>query len=137
MQKHLYPMPRLKIAQWLSANHLATSLMDLSDGLSTDLPRLCAASHVGAILVEKNLPRIKLSAIHSSRFDSTQLALHGGDDYELLFTVAPANLHRVPKNLGSIALTQIGEITTGKQISITTLAGKTKPLSNQGWDPFR
>src|SRR6266849_4577427 len=56
LKKHLYPDPRLAVGQWLAEKRLATSMMDLSDGLSTDLPRLCAASGVGARLESARLP---------------------------------------------------------------------------------
>jgi thiamine-monophosphate kinase len=90
-RKHLYPEPRLALGQWLSERGLATAMMDLSDGLSSDLPRLCAASAVGALLEITKLPQIPTPDVavkHGG--DPVQLALHGGDDYELLFTVPPS-----------------------------------------------
>ena len=66
-------------------------MMDLSDGLSTDLPRLCAASGVGARVEASRIPGRESSAAESASKMSTpsHLALNGGDDYELLFTVRP------------------------------------------------
>jgi thiamine-monophosphate kinase len=131
-QKHLYPEARLALGQWLSANQLATAMMDLSDGLSSDLPRLCAASGVGARLVAEQLPLTALV----DREDALPLALHGGDDYELLFAVKPAVARKLPKTHLGLSLTLIGEITAAKKIVVET-AGKTKPLIVGGWDPFR
>src|SRR5216684_1765511 len=90
LKKHLYPEPRLALGQWLAQKGLATAMMDLSDGLSSDLPRLCAASAVGALLERGKIPRVRIPNVALKRgLDPMQLALHGGDDYELLFTIPP------------------------------------------------
>ncbi len=91
-RKHLYPEPRLALAQWLVKKGLATSMMDLSDGLSSDLPRFCTASAVGALLEKGKIPQVRIPNVALKRGrDAMQLALHGGDDYELLFTILPQN----------------------------------------------
>src|SRR6267143_3262812 len=78
-KKHLYPEPRLALGQWLAKKGLPTSMMDLSDGLSTDLSRLCAASTVGALLDIVKIPQVQLqdATLELGR-DLLQLALHGG-----------------------------------------------------------
>jgi thiamine-monophosphate kinase len=133
LRKHLYPQPRLTLGQWLAENRLATAMMDLSDGLSTDLPRLCAASKVGAQIDVHSLPMTSLA----QSGDAQDLALNGGDDYELLFTVRKRNATRVPRNLQGLRLTHIGEITRGSQILLRTKEGKATRLQSGGWDPFR
>ncbi len=133
LRKHLYPQPRLALGQWLAENRLATAMMDLSDGLSTDLPRLCAASRVGAQIDGHFLPTTSLAEFG----DAQDLALNGGDDYELLFTVRKRNATRVPRNLHGLRLTHIGEITRERQILIRTKEGKATRLQSGGWDPFR
>src|SRR5258708_4904986 len=93
VKKHLYPEPRLALGRWLADECLANAMMDLSDGLSSDLPRLCAASGVGASIEEAKLPIVPTAANkRTQRFDGLQLALDGGDDYELLFAVPRAKL---------------------------------------------
>jgi thiamine-monophosphate kinase len=132
VRKHLYPEPRLALGQWLAENRLATAMMDLSDGLSTDLPRLCAASRVGARVDANSLPVTGLASGAVAR----ELALHGGDDYELLFTVKAGNEARLPRKFRGLALTRIGEITRGKKILLNA-DGRTGALRPGGWDPFR
>lgn len=131
LRKHLYPESRLALGQWLAENRLASAMMDLSDGLSTDLPRLCAASGVGARVDADSLPHTSLVRIEVAR----ELALHGGDDYELLFTVARRNLSRVPARFGNVPITRIGELTSRRTILFET-HGRTRPLRPLGWDHF-
>ena len=132
LRKHLYPEPRLALGQWLAKRRLATAAMDLSDGLSSDLPRLCAASGVGARVDVDSLP---LSS-HERSARAVELALHGGDDYELLFTVSRRKLGRVPRSYRGLRLTRIGEITRGKTI-LAVKDGVPRKLETRGWDPFR
>lgn len=132
LRKHLYPEPRLALGRWLAENRWATAMMDLSDGLSTDLPRLCAASRVGARIDVASLPLVTLP----KRGEAIELALHGGDDYELLFTVNPRKATRLPARFKRLALTQVGEITRQKDI-LLQIKGRDRPLRSGGWDPFR
>ncbi len=86
------PEPPLAFALALAASNLASSAMDLSDGLSTDLPRLCAASGVGARVVAGDVP---LHDVLIGRPDAWAHAVDGGDDYALLFTAPPTHHDRV------------------------------------------
>ena len=138
MRKHLYPEPRLALGQWLAERKLASSMMDISDGLSSDLLRLCAASRVGARIEATKIPLPSLSAGGSKKpYDALTLALHGGDDYELLFTVSMKNAGRIPRSFQGLALTQIGEITRQPGILLVQKDGVSKRLLPGGWDPFR
>ena len=132
IRKHLYPEPRLTLGKWLAENRLATAMMDLSDGLSTDLPRLCSASHVGALIDSSALPVTSLLPLAEAR----EFALHGGDDYELLFTVSARNAARLPRRFRGVPLSCIGRITREKKILVAGESG-TKLLRPGGWDPFR
>jgi thiamine-monophosphate kinase len=132
LQKHLYPWPRLALGRWLAEKRFATAMMDLSDGLSTDLPRLCVASGAGARVDVELLPVTSLAR----GGDARSLALHGGDDYELLFTVARKNVARLPRAFRGLRLTRIGEITRGRKILVAE-GGRELPLDAGGWDPFR
>jgi thiamine-monophosphate kinase len=65
------------------------------------------------------------------------MALHGGDDYELLFTVPPRNIKKLSQAPGFSQLTAVGVVTRGKSITLISREGSKKPLKSQGWDPFR
>jgi thiamine-monophosphate kinase len=132
LRKHLYPEPRVELGRWLAKRKLATAMMDVSDGLSNDLPRLCAASGVGAIFDPDKLPLPR----GVDREFARQLALHGGDDYELLFTVSPSRVG-MPDKFRTLKLTQIGEITKGRTVQIIGKDGGRQALRAAGWDPFR
>jgi thiamine-monophosphate kinase len=138
LRRHLYPEPRLALGRWLAEKRLASAMMDLSDGLSTDLPRLCAASKVGALVEAEKLPKVReRKGGRSLDEDSLRLALHGGDDYELLFTVPPDKLNRIPRFFRGIYLTAIGRITKVGRLSLVEKSGREVSLPNRGWDPFR
>jgi thiamine-monophosphate kinase len=137
LRKHLYPEPRLALGQWLADGKLASSMIDLSDGLSSDLSRLCAASGVGARIEAARIPSPKPLRTGSNRFDVLALALNGGDDYELLFTVGANKAPRMPRSFRGLALTEIGEITRERRVVIVQQDGTRKALLPRGWDPFR
>jgi thiamine-monophosphate kinase len=137
-RKHLYPEPRLALGEWLLKKGLATAMMDLSDGLSSDLPRLCAASAVGARLETAKIPHVRTRDLALKYgHDPMQLALHGGDDYELLFTVPPRKAKLLPKTFRGVALTAIGRITRGRELLVVEANGRESQLIPSGWDPFR
>jgi thiamine-monophosphate kinase len=138
VKKHLYPEPRLALGQWLADHRLATAMMDLSDGLSTDLSRLCAASRAGARIVASKVPKVQLPAAKGQdHLNLTELALHGGDDYELLFTVSPRSVRRIPRNFRGTLITCVGEITRERKLVLLNATGHKEVLPARGWDPFR
>ncbi len=138
LRKHLYPEPRVALGRWLADKRLASAMMDLSDGLSTDLSRLCAASEVGARIEAEKLPVARVSrGGKRQEKDSLHLALHGGDDYELLFSVPPGKLHRIPRSFRGISLTAIGKIRKDGGLLLVEKSGREISLPNRGWDPFR
>ncbi len=132
LRKHLYPEPRLALGRWLSEKRVASAMMDLSDGLSSDLRRLCAASGVGAMVDAGKLPTVL-----GREADRVEFALHGGDDYELLFTVAKKRARLMPRSIGGVALTAIGEITRGRKLVVLDEKGAKKNLDAGGWDSFK
>lgn len=134
LRKHLYPEPRLELGQWLSEKRMATAMMDVSDGLSTDLARLCSASGVGARIEAAVLPVVRLTGV--SRSAPLSWALDGGDDYELLFTVNPRNTKRLPRSFGGLPLTAIGEIAVDRKLLLRDAGGYERDLIAAGWDPF-
>jgi thiamine-monophosphate kinase len=142
VQPHLYPKIRVELGSWLARHRIATSAMDLSDGLSTDLARLCAASQVGAKIYASKVPSVITPAVAvrklgKRKLNPLQLALHGGDDYQLLFTVAARQTKKLNRAPGASTLTAIGEITRNRQFILVAPDGREAPLNSQGWDPFR
>ncbi len=125
---HLYPQPRLATGQRLRT--LATAAIDISDGLSTDLVHLCEESRVGAVIDAAALP---LHPLLNSlpQAEAEHLALHGGEDYELLFT-APTS-RTLPRSIGGVPITHIGTITKNRDILIRR-EGHETPLMPAGWE---
>ncbi len=135
---HLFPQPRLAVGQALLRRRLATACIDMSDGLSTDLAHLCAASSVAAEVDAIALPLHPLA----QRLDPEarmQAALHGGEDYELLFTARPST--RIPRNLAGVPITPIGRIVKSRfatpQVSLADAKGLRTALEPRGWEHFR
>jgi thiamine-monophosphate kinase len=126
---HLYPEPRVKTGRWLLRQRLATAAIDLSDGLSTDLTHLCEESGLAAEVYAEALPVATRASL--------QQALHGGEDYELLF--AASRKTTFPREIGGIAVHAIGRMKKrGKGPLIELLQGVTRtPLIAGGWDHFR
>ncbi len=126
---HLYPQPRIAQGLWLARRGLASAALDLSDGLSTDLAHLCEESAVAAEVDAAALP-VHLGA-------TLEQALHGGEDYELLFTASPEA--RVPRRIAAVPVTRIGRIVRARKgrptVALITADG-TRPLAPQGWEHF-
>jgi len=118
----------------------ATAMMDLSDGLAKDLSRLCAASGVGTRL---QLPRVPVAQAlrHAGEFlevDPQELALAGGEDYELLATIDLTNLSRARGDLHErfgVTLTDVGVIIDEGLVAVDA-EGRESPLEPKGWDHF-
>ena len=127
---HFYPEPRIDVGRWLRKHKLATAMIDISDGLSVDLAHLCEESNVGALV---NLP-----AIPVARGADIDLALHGGEDYELLFTVSRKAV--LPARIAGVRIMEIGEIRTksakGPVVRTVDSAGRIRPLTPAGWEHF-
>lgn len=129
-RRDVFPEPRIAVGEWLRKNRAASACIDISDGISTDLAHICEESGVGAVIDAEAIP------IHPSARRSTtplDLALHGGEDYELLFTVPPVK--RVPRYIGRVAVTRIGEIVRGRRMQILR-AGEKSILASRGWEHF-
>jgi thiamine-monophosphate kinase len=140
LRQHLYPRIPMKLGEWLAGSQIASAMMDISDGLSTDLTRLCAASRVGARIEAQHVPRVSIPAglfRGARRMDPLQMALHGGDDYGLLIAVPRRRVNRLQRAPDFSSLTCIGEITPGRRILLVNDNGSTTALEAHGWDPFR
>jgi thiamine-monophosphate kinase len=137
-RRHLRPVPRCELGQLLARRHLASAMIDLSDGLSTDLCRLCESSRVGAVIEASRIPIAPIPASEQSHLSHEVLhyAVNGGEDYELLFTVSPSVKNRVPRSLGEIPLRGIGRITEEVGKSWIQDRGHIDRLSPGGYDHF-
>jgi thiamine-monophosphate kinase len=129
---HFSPEPRIELGRALRQKGLASAMIDISDGLSTDLAHICEESGVGAEIGEESIPRAVIG--NPAQEVDLRFALHGGEDYELLFTVPRGR--RMPNRIAGLPLTQIGQIIRGKKVSIATKGGKAHELAPQGWQHF-
>ncbi len=130
-----YPKPQVLAGQAL--REYASSAIDLSDGLLADLKHICTASNVGANIVLEDLPVSNVLYDTLGREAAIELALEGGDDYELLFTVSEDNkvgMETALANVG-VTITCIGQLNTSEKIT-TTLNSKPTHINAQGFEHF-
>ncbi len=130
--RHFYPEPRLELGRILQEKRLATAMIDTSDGLSTDLSHIGEESKVGAEIAAELIPRARVGK--SGREVPLELALHGGEDYELLFTARPKK--RIPSQIAGVPLTCIGVITRSPGIFLRDREGASRHLAVRGWEHF-
>lgn len=137
VSRHQQPRPRVGWGIVLGRERLATAMIDLSDGLSSDLAHLCRSSGVGADIDAQRLPvdpNLDLAGYAVS--DQIQLALNGGEDYELLFTVRPRDLPRLPRSVDGVPATYLGDITGRRHRLRIIEAGRPRPLAPSGFAHF-
>jgi thiamine-monophosphate kinase len=134
---HLLPEPRLDVGSWLLRRHRATACIDLSDGLSTDLTHLCTESEVAAEIDEAALPFHPL-AVALGQARAVDLALNGGEDYELLFTASAAA--KLPSSVAGVPITRIGRIArrsrSAPAVTVVQPSGTRSHLEPGGWEHF-
>lgn len=138
VRAHQTPEPRCEAGVWLAQCGMARCMMDLSDGLSMDLPRMCAASGVGAEIHAAELPVFTKSRLWDC--DPVELALHGGEDYELLFAVPNSRSRLFEKSYPSKLpkITRIGKMTGSVGKVWVKESGKSRHrLLEHGYDHFR
>ncbi len=136
--RHLRPEPRVGWGMVLGEERLATAMIDVSDGLSSDINHLCAESGVGALIESSLLPIDAHVAELCGRraLDPLQLALHGGEDFELLFTVKAADAQRLPRRVDGIGITRIGEIRIASEGIRISEGSRVWELTPGGWEHF-
>jgi thiamine-monophosphate kinase len=141
IRAHLNPQPQATAGRLLARKGLATACIDLSDGVASDLMHICRLSRVGAKLTAADLPissGVRTVARIVDR-DPVDLALQGGEDYQLLFTCSPAQGALIPAVFAKAELgapSRIGEIIVGAEVVLKT-AEKEKIISGWGYDHFR
>ena len=131
--QHFAPLPRIAIGRYLREKKLASAMIDISDGLSVDLMHICEESGMGAKLEQRAIPLAKIG--QPRRDVDLEFALHGGEDYELLFT-APRS-KRVPSRIAGVSVSMIGLITRDRGIFLVGPAGRATELQPRGWEHFR
>jgi thiamine-monophosphate kinase len=142
IEKHLSPLPRIRLGQSIAQHRWANSMIDVSDGLLIDTKHLLEESKVGARIWENQIPlsRLYRKWVRFFSKDPYPIALSGGEDYELLFTASPGMRKRI-SNLGlslQIPLTRIGEILPQKKgFRIIRKDGKEYSPSRLGFEHFK
>jgi thiamine-monophosphate kinase len=141
IEAHLRPRPHLQAGRLLAQQGLASALIDISDGVATDLYHICQASGVGARINWSGVPvspRVQAAAPHLGR-DPLDLALTGGEDYHLLFTCLPSQAGGLPQAFTRAGLAPpllLGHIVSGDGVILETPAGEVD-ISGRGYDHFR
>ena len=130
--QHFHPLPRVEVGKWLREQKLASAMIDISDGLSTDLSHICQESGVGAEILADAIPLSKIGRL--GKPVDLASALHGGDDYELLFTAPRAK--RIPATIAGVPVSEIGLIRRGRNILLVDEANRRSTLKPAGWQHF-
>jgi len=137
------PIPRLAAGRALTASGLITAMIDISDGIASDLTRLALASGTGAILIENWLPFDPALVRIAKKLDFNPLSwiLNGGEDFELLFTCSPKAINKLTnlvKNAeANLTIKVVGKITTDPGIWLKTTNGKYHDITFKGYNHFR
>jgi thiamine-monophosphate kinase len=143
VNRHVLPVPRVDLGRRISRSGVASAMIDLSDGVAGDLHHVCARSGVGAEIHEDLLPLPERIGEIAGKCGKSvlELALHSGEDYELLFTVPPGVSARKIRSLpggSGIPVTEIGRIVKREEgYCLVDSRGVKRPLTPAGWDHFR
>ena len=138
VERHLKPEARKDIIEMLKELDVKpTSMIDISDGLSSEILHICKQSNMGCKLYEDKIPLDQqvISTCEEFNINSTTVALSGGEDYELLFTVAQEDFDKIK---GNPSMTIIGFMTEAKEgVNLITRANQQIELTAQGWNSFK
>ena len=140
LQTFCAPVPRIREGAWLAASRAVHAMMDLSDGLSTDVQRLARASGCGAVLEEVPVHAAAVAVASETSADPREWALSGGEDFELALAVAP---RAFPYLAGRFAarfgrrLYAVGRLTASEGLFVAEPGGQPEPLQARGWDHLR
>ena len=143
VKRHVLPEPRVEMGMRIGRSRIASGMIDLSDGVAGDLYHICEKSRVGAEIYEERLPLPEHIGEIAEKCGRSVLdiALHNGEDYELLFTVPPSvpesKIRALPGKTG-VMVTEIGKIVEKRAgYRLVDARGKKTPLRPSGWDHFR
>lgn len=136
IERQLKPHPQTEIGRILGGKNLATAMIDLSDGLSSDLFHICRASKVGAKIYAEKIPIESQISNFKNQKSNLNFALNGGEDFELLFTVNPKKNFQLQKHLEKHQISHIGEVTANAEIVELTTDKKTEILEPKGFRHF-
>ena len=135
VRRQVRPEPRVGWGALLGEKGLATAMIDLSDGLSSDLAHVCRESGVGA-RVEADLLPVEPLLKSAAGDEALALALDGGEDFELLFTVRPRAAARLPREVGGVPVTRVGEVTGERGRVMLVRGGRARLLRPGGFEHF-
>ena len=136
VQRQLRPEARIDIIEFLhNSNVKPTSMIDISDGLSSEIIHICKSSEKGCNIYEDKIPisNVTTQTCNEFNLESTTVALSGGEDYELLFTIKQEDLKEIEKNPD---LSIIGHINSKKEMNLVTKTGKNIAIKSMGWKSF-
>ena len=137
LEKHLMPNPRTDLAKIFAGEIDVNALIDISDGLASEVGHLCAQSNVGAAVWEHNLPLIAATQLVAGEFaeSATEYALYGGEEYELLFSISEGEFAKLERLSNDV--TVVGRVTEKEQgIRWVKESGEELPLEPGGWNHF-
>ena len=137
LEKHLMPNPRTDLAKIFAEEIEVNALIDISDGLASEVGHLCEKSNVGAAVWEHNLPVIAGTQLVAGEFSesATDYALYGGEEYELLFSISEAEFAKLERLSNDV--TVVGRVTEKeKGIRWVKESGEELPLEPGGWNHF-
>ncbi|WP_114790223.1 thiamine-phosphate kinase [Niabella yanshanensis] len=134
----LKPEARKDIIDFFAEQEIQpTSMMDVSDGLSSEILHICKQSNLGCVLYEDKIPVAEESRLAAFKFeiDPTTCALSGGEDYELLFTVSQNDYEKISANANISVIGYMTEV--GEGSTIITKGGGRHAITAQGWNPLK
>lgn len=142
VKKHLQPLPRIEAGKRLAQSGFATAMIDISDGIASDLNHICVMSGVGAEIYQDSIPLPdgiqKVTACSGK--SALYLALHSGEDYELLFTMKPDTPGEILPTISTetgMAFNEIGKILTKESgYHLIDFQNRRIPIQPKGWDHF-
>jgi len=138
---HIKPIPQINEGKIIAKSKLANSMIDLSDGLASDLRNICNQSGVGAVIFEDQIPYSDYmkDILNFENVNSLDYALYGGEDYSLLFTVSQENKDKLCRNFSyqtKTPLFEIGDIVEGNEIEIILNSNERKKITKTGYQHF-
>ena len=136
VRRYREPQPRLRAGRLLVGAGVVSAMIDVSDGLVQDLGHICEQSRVGAVVQSAAVPRSR--AYRALMGDDDSLALRGGEDYELLFSVPPARVARLERLRARLGcpITHIGDIVAGRRVRVRAASGALRAVRAGGYDHF-